>query len=105
MFLVRERPVIFTRSRPMDARNHGASHSALEQSITLKQAKKLVQCMANEQSSLLLSPPGVGRTDRVFQAAAEVGLAGRPLLGPQTAHEDVRSVTAVVGERSVFCPP
>ena len=49
-------------------------HSAFEQSITLKQAKKLVQCMAHEQSFLLLSPPGVGKSEMVFQAAAESGL-------------------------------
>ena len=36
-----------------------AGASALQQTITLKQAKKLVQCMAHEQSFLLLSPPGV----------------------------------------------
>jgi MoxR-like ATPase len=84
----------------MDAR-----HSALEQSITLKQAKKLVQCMAHEQSFLLLSPPGVGKSEMVFQAAAESGLPCRSLLGTQIAPEDVSGVPRIVGERSVFCPP
>ena len=84
----------------MDARR-----SALEQSITLKQAKKLVQCMAHEQSFLLLSPPGVGKSEMVFQAAAEAGLPCRSLLGTQIAPEDVSGVPRIVGERSVFCPP
>jgi MoxR-like ATPase len=81
------------------------SHSALQQTITLKQAKKLVQCMAHEQSFLLLSPPGVGKSEMVFQAAAEVGLPCRSLLGTQIAPEDVSGVPKIVGERSVFCPP
>jgi MoxR-like ATPase len=89
----------------MDARDSGASPSAFEQSITLKQAKKLVQCMAHEQSFLLLSPPGVGKSEMVFQAAAEAGLPCRSLLGTQIAPEDVSGVPRIVGERSVFCPP
>ena len=82
-----------------------ASHSALQQTITLRQAKKLVQCMAHEQSFLLLSPPGVGKSEMVFQAAAEAGLPCRSLLGTQIAPEDVSGVPRIVGERSVFCPP
>ncbi|MGV3634604.1 MAG: AAA family ATPase, partial [Pseudorhodoplanes sp.] len=81
------------------------SRSALQQSITLRQAKKLVQCMAHEQSFLLLSPPGVGKSEMVFQAAAEAGLPCRSLLGTQIAPEDVSGVPKIVGERSVFCPP
>jgi len=81
------------------------SHSALQQTITLRQAKKLVQCMAHEQSFLLLSPPGVGKSEIVFQAAAEAGLPCRSLLGTQIAPEDVSGVPKIVGERSVFCPP
>jgi MoxR-like ATPase len=82
-----------------------AGASALQQSITLKQAKKLVQCMAHEQSFLLLSPPGVGKSEMVFQAAAEAGLPCRSLLGTQIAPEDVSGVPKIIGERSVFCPP
>ena len=82
-----------------------AGRSALEQTITLKQAKKLVQCMAHEQSFLLLSPPGVGKSEMVYQAAAEAGLACRSLLGTQIAPEDVSGVPKIIGERSVFCPP
>ncbi len=48
------------------------ARNATEETITLKQAKKLVQCMAHEQSFLLLSPPGVGKSEMVYQAA------GRP---------------------------
>lgn len=77
----------------------------LEQALTLRQVKKLVQCMAHEQSILLLAPPGVGKSDIVYEAAAEAGLACRSLLGTQIAPEDVSGVPKIVGERSVFCPP
>ena len=62
----------------------GQLHSGpLEETITLQQAKKLIQCMAQEQSFLLLSPPGVGKSDIVYQAAREAGLPCRSLLGCQ----------------------
>jgi len=77
----------------------------LEETITLQQAKKLIQCMAHEQSFLLLSPPGVGKSEMVYQAAAEVNLPCRSLLGTQIAPEDVSGIPRIVGERSVFCPP
>jgi hypothetical protein len=77
----------------------------LEQTLTLRQAKKLIQCMAHEQSFLLLAPPGVGKSDILYQAAAEAGLPCRSLLGTQIAPEDVSGVPKIVGERSVFCPP
>ncbi len=79
--------------------------SAHDEAITLGQAKKLVQCMAHEQSFLFLSPPGVGKSDMVTQAAAEAGLPCRSLLGTQIAPEDVSGIPRIVGERSVFCPP
>lgn len=77
----------------------------LEEPITLQQAKKLIQCMAHEQSILLLSPPGVGKSDMVQQAAREANLPCRSLLGTQIAPEDVSGIPRIVGERSVFCPP
>ena len=82
-----------------------AAASALEETITLQQAKKLIQCMAHEQSFLLLAPPGVGKSDMVVQAAQEVGLPCRSLLGTQIAPEDVSGIPRIIGERSVFCPP
>ena len=45
----------------------------LAETITLQKAKKLIQCMAHEQSFLLLAPPGVGKSDIVYQAAQEAG--------------------------------
>ena len=86
----------------------GASTSLvqpLEETITLRQAKTLIRCMAQEQSFLLLSPPGVGKSEMVYQAAAEAGLPCRSLLGTQIAPEDVSGIPRIVGERSVFCPP
>jgi hypothetical protein len=77
----------------------------LEETITLKQVKTLMTCMAHEQSFLLLSPPGVGKSEAVYQAAAAAGLPCRSLLGTQIAPEDVSGIPRIVGERSVFCPP
>jgi hypothetical protein len=77
----------------------------LEETITLRQAKTLIACMAHQQSFLLLSPPGVGKSEMVYQAAAEAGLPCRSLLGTQIAPEDVSGIPRIIGERSVFCPP
>jgi hypothetical protein len=76
-----------------------------EESVTLGQAKSLIRALAHNQSLLLLSAPGVGKSDTVMQAAAEAGLPCRSLLGTQIAPEDVSGVPRIVGERSVFCPP
>lgn len=81
------------------------SGERLVETVTLQQAKSLIQCAAAEQSFLLLSPPGVGKSDLILQAATEAGLACRSLLGTQIAPEDVSGVPMIVGERSVFCPP
>jgi hypothetical protein len=81
------------------------NHLDYGEGVTLHQAKTLVRCMAHEQSFLLLSPPGLGKSDMVYQAAREAGLPCRSLLGTQIAPEDVSGVPRIVGERSVFCPP
>src|SRR4051794_20615333 len=77
----------------------------LKETITLNQAKALLHTLADEQSLLFLSPPGVGKSDVVFQAAIEAGLPFRSLLGTQIAPEDVSGIPRIVGNRSVFCPP
>jgi len=77
----------------------------LVETVTLGQAKALIRSLAHEQSLLLLSLPGVGKSDAVRQAAAEAGLPCRSLLGTQIAPEDVSGIPRIVGERSVFCPP
>lgn len=77
----------------------------LIETVTLSQAKALMQAAAHQQSFLLLSPPGVGKSDMVQQAAREAGLPCRSLLGTQLAPEDVSGVPYIVNERSVFCPP
>lgn len=82
-----------------------AEGERLVETVTLSQAKALVGCAAHEQSFLILSPPGVGKSDAVAQAAEGAGLACRSLLGTQLAPEDVSGVPFIVGERSVFCPP
>ncbi len=81
------------------------TNAAFNEVVTLRQAKKLIQCMAQEQSFLLLSAPGVGKSEMVYEAAREAGLPCRSLLGTQIAPEDVSGVPRIVGERSVFCPP
>jgi hypothetical protein len=73
--------------------------------VALSEAKELIRCLADTESVLLLSPPGVGKSDVVRAAAAEAGLELRSLLGTQIAPEDVSGVPKLVGDRSVFCPP
>src|SRR5437868_5850901 len=75
------------------------------EAITLDEAKSLIHCLAHEESLLLLSSPGVGKSDIVRQAAAEAGLECRALLGTQIAPEDVSGVPKLIRERAVFCPP
>jgi hypothetical protein len=75
------------------------------ETVTLSQAKALIKCLAHDQSLLLLSPPGVGKSDTVAEAAREMNLPCRSLLGTQIAPEDVSGIPRLVGERSVFCPP
>ncbi len=82
-----------------------ATQAQFNEVVTLRQAKKLIQCMAHEQSFLLLSPPGLGKSEIVYEAAREAGLPCRSLLGTQIAPEDVSGIPRIVGERSVFCPP
>lgn len=82
----------------------GVSASGSE-SITLSQAGALIAAMAHEQSLLLLSAPGVGKSDLINQTAGAAGLECRSLLGTQIAPEDVSGIPRIVGERSVFCPP
>ena len=75
------------------------------ETITLSQAGALISTMAHEESLLLLSAPGVGKSDLIAQTADAAGLECRSLLGTQIAPEDVSGIPRIVGERSVFCPP
>lgn len=86
--------------------NSSASFSnQLAETVTLKEARSIIECLAPEQSVLLLSPPGIGKSDTVVQAATAAGLPCKSLLGTQIAPEDVSGIPRIVGERSVFCPP
>jgi MoxR-like ATPase len=82
-----------------------SSPPALAETVTLSQTRSLIECLAEEQSALLLSPPGIGKSETVVQAATAAGLAWKTLLGTQIAPEDVSGIPRIVGERSVFCPP
>lgn len=73
--------------------------------VTLREAKELIRCLADAESVLLLSPPGVGKSEIVRQAAHAAGLEVRSLLGTQIAPEDVSGVPKIIRERAVFCPP
>ncbi len=84
---------------------YNMDHNQFEETITLSQAKALIKTLAKDQSLLLLSPPGVGKSEVVTQVANEAGLRVRSLLGTQIAPEDVSGVPHIKGERSVFCPP
>src|SRR6478736_4350744 len=81
------------------------SMDTLVESVPLSQAQAMIRSMAHQQSILLLSAPGVGKSDVVRQAAAAAGLECKSLLGTQIAPEDVSGVPRIVGERSVYCPP
>ena len=76
-----------------------------QHAVTLSEAKEIIRCLADTESMLLLSPPGVGKSEAVRQAAAEAGLPLRSLLGTQIAPEDVSGVPKIVESRSIFCPP
>ncbi len=78
---------------------------ARHETVTLAQAREIILCMAHRHSVLLLSGPGVGKSDVVYQSAAAAGLPCRSLVGTQIAPEDVSGIPRIVGERSVFCPP
>ena len=77
----------------------------MNETVTLNQAKSLIKALAAKESLLLLSAPGVGKSDIVRQAATEAGLQVRSLLGTQIAPEDVSGIPRIINERSVFCPP
>ena len=51
--------------------------------VILSEAKELIRCLADAESVLLLSPPGVGKSEIVRQAASLAGLEVRSLLGTQ----------------------
>lgn len=80
-------------------------NTTTEETLTLNQAKAMIKALATKESLLLLSAPGVGKSDIVRQAAAEAGLPVRSLLGTQIAPEDVSGIPRIINERSVFCPP
>src|SRR5947208_14929726 len=81
------------------------SQASVMETVTLKQAKAILGSLAHRHSVLLLSGPGVGKSDCVHQAAAAAGLPCRSLVGTQIAPEDVSGIPRIIGERSVFCPP
>src|SRR3954451_7780350 len=75
------------------------------ETVTLGQAREIILYMAHQHSVLLLSGPGVGKSDIVYQAAAAAKLPCRSLVGTQIAPEDVSGIPRIIGERSLFCPP
>ena len=81
------------------------AQNSWSETVTLAQAKEIIRCMADRHSILLLSGPGVGKSDCVYQSAAAARLPCRSLVGTQIAPEDVSGIPRIVGERSVFCPP
>ena len=78
---------------------------SLVPSVTISEARRVVGALARDHAVLLLSPPGVGKSELVYEAAANAGLRCQSLLGTQIAPEDVSGIPRIVGERSVFCPP
>src|SRR5438445_2243307 len=76
----------------------------MSQALTLYHLSLHVALPISEQSLLLLSPPGVGKSDAVRQAAADAGLACRSLLGTQIAPGGARGWTRVTAVPRVSCP-
>jgi hypothetical protein len=73
--------------------------------VTLAEAKELLRCLADAESVLLLSPPGVGKSAAVEQAARDAGLVVRSLLGTQIAPRTSRAFRGWSAIALVFCPP
>ena len=73
--------------------------------LRLSEARDLVRDLSEHESVLLLSAPGVGKTEMVHDLASELGLEVRSVLGTQLAPEDLSGLPRLVGERTVFCPP
>lgn len=73
--------------------------------VTLREAQRIIRNVAPELSVLLLSPPGIGKSSAVEQAAHAAGLECTSLLGTQLAPEDVSGIPRIENGRSVFCPP
>ncbi len=73
--------------------------------VTLREAQRIIGTIASELSVLLLSPPGIGKSASVNQAAEAAGLKPVSLLGTQLAPEDVSGIPKIENGRSVFCPP
>lgn len=90
---------------PVPAESGEIATASLTPTVTLSEAQELVAALAETQAVLLLSPPGVGKSDIVRRAAEAAGLPCRSLLGTQIAPEDVSGIPRIVGERAVFCPP
>ena len=80
------------------------STEVLHEPVTLSQAKLAHPLPGPRAEPAAVSPPGIGKSDVVRQAAAEARLPCKSLLGTQIAPEDVSGVPRIVGERSVFCP-
>jgi len=73
--------------------------------VSLARAGTLVSNLAARESLLLLSAPGVGKTDIITSAAKRAGLRCYSLLGTQLAPEDLNGVPRIENERTVFYPP
>lgn len=73
--------------------------------VSVSQARALVSTLAAHESLLLVSPPGVGKSDIVLAAARQAGLRCHSLLGTQLAPEDLTGVPRIEGGRTVFYPP
>lgn len=73
--------------------------------VSLARAGALVAELAAHESLLLLSAPGVGKTDIITAAARRAGLRCCSLLGTQLAPEDITGVPRIENQRTVFYPP
>ena len=75
--------------------------------VTIDEAKMIIKALASTQSVLLLSPPGVGKSDLVQQVAAENGLECKSLLGtlPLEFNDPVRVIIHPCPEQDIVLVP
>ncbi len=72
--------------------------------LSLSKTKVLLKALGRNLSLMLLSSPGVGKTDVVKQMASEEKLPYVSLLGTQIMAEDVYGIPRVVDDRVHFIP-
>lgn len=81
------------------------AHEGPPGTSTLGEAVSQIATHADQQTLVLVGPPGVGKTVAITSAARAAGLPCHTLLGTQLVPEDILGVPRIEDDRTVFCPP